>query len=79
MLEEFREELRGGVGILLSSSAYNYPEGNAVVVNSRIIVANFSGNPATTIICCYSPTNCSDDNDALDFYKTLSEEIKKLP
>ncbi|CAH3131917.1 unnamed protein product, partial [Porites lobata] len=27
---------------------------------------------------CYSSTNCSDDNYALDFYNTLSEVIKKL-
>ena len=26
-----------------------------------------------------SPTNFSDDSDALDFYNTLSELIKKLP
>ena len=51
------EELRGGVGMLLSSSAYKHLEDNVVVVNSRIIVANFSGNPATTMICCYSPRN----------------------
>ena len=66
MLEEFREQLFGGVGMLLSPPAYNYLEGNMVVMNSQITVANFSGSPATTIICCYSPTNCSDDNDALD-------------
>ena len=65
--------------MLLSLSAHNSLEGNIVVVNSQIIVANFSGNPATTIICCYSPLNCSGDSDALDFYNTLSEVIKKLP
>ena len=69
----------GVVGMLLSSSAYNYLEDNVVVVNIRIMVANFSGSPATTIICCYSPTKCWNDNDALDSYNTLSEEIKKLP
>ena len=69
----------GVVGMLLNPSAYNCQEGNVVVVNSRIMVANFSGNPATTIICCYSPRNYSDDNGALDSYNTLSEVIKKLP
>ena len=68
----------GEVGMLLSPSAYNYLEDNVVVVNSRILVADLSGNPATTIICCYSSTNCSDDNDTLDFYNTFSEVIKKL-
>ena len=64
--------------MLLSPSAYNYLEDSVVVVNSRILVADLRGNPATTIICCYSSTNCSDDNDALGFYNTLSEVIKKL-
>ena len=41
-------------------------------------MADLSGNPATTIIGCYSSTNCSDDNDTLDFYNTFSEVIKKL-
>ena len=69
----------GGVGMLLSPSADNSLVGNIVVVNSRIMVANFSGNPATTIICCYNPTNFSDDSDAPEFYNTVSEVIKKLP
>ena len=42
----------GGVGMLLSPSAYNSLEGNIVVVNSRIIEANLGDNPATTIIWC---------------------------
>ena len=50
MLKEFREQLRGGLGMLLTPSAYNYLEGNVVVVNSRIMVAKVTGNPATTII-----------------------------
>ena len=64
--------------MLLSPSTYNYLEDNVVVVNSQILVVDLSGNPATTIICCYSSTNCSDDNYALDFYNTLSEVIRKL-
>ena len=68
----------GGVGMLLSPSAYNSLVGNIVVVNSRIMVANFSGNPVTIIICCHNPTNFSDDSDALEFYNTVSEVIKKL-
>ena len=65
--------------LAMSPSAYNSLVGNIMVVNSRIMVANFSGNPATTIICCYNPTNFSDDSDALEFYNTVSEVIKKLP
>ena len=65
--------------MLLSPSAYNSLVGNIVVVNSRIRVANFSGKPATTIICYYNPANFSDDSDVLEFYNTVSEVIKKLP
>ena len=44
----------GGVGMLLSPSAYYSLEDNIVVVNSRIVVANLSDNPATTIIINYA-------------------------
>ena len=70
----------GGVGMLLSLSAYNFLEGNAVVVNSWIIMQTLMATLLLrTIICCYSPTKCSDNSDALAFYNTLSEVIKKLP
>ena len=39
----------GALGMVLRPSAYNYLEDNVVVVNSRILVADLSGNPATTI------------------------------
>ena len=55
-----------GVGILLSPRAlksYN----NIKKIQPRIMVAIFSGNPSTTIIC-YSPTNASDEIDLIIFY-----------
>ena len=39
----------GALGMVLRPSAYNYLEDDVVVVNSRILVADLSGNPATTI------------------------------
>ena len=45
-------------------------------ISPRIIVANFSGSPATTVVCCYSPTNCADVTDVNTFYDNLRQVIK---
>lgn len=68
----------GGVGIMMSPFAYKTLE-RVEKVNARIIMAKFSGNPATTIISCYSPTNCSPDVDAENFYNTLTDVVKQVP
>ena len=31
-----------------------------------------AGNPTTTVISCYSPTNVSEEEDVTDFYRELS-------
>ena len=64
----------GGVGILMSPFAYKSLE-YLEKVSSRILLAKFSGNPAPTVITCYSPTNCSPDNKAVNFYSLLSDVI----
>jgi hypothetical protein len=46
-------------------------------INERILVANFSGNPATTIIVHYSPTEGSAD--AEDHYNQLADAIRTIP
>ena len=43
------------------------------------MTASFTGNPATTIISCYSPTNCSDEEDVVMFYKSLSDALRDIP
>lgn len=61
----------GGVGMLLSLSALI----SLISIEKtlpRIMIANFSGNPSTTVILHYSPTNVSKENNILDFYKELS-------
>ena len=51
-----------GVRMLLSPKAYKSL--NSVETNSpRIMIASFNGNPAVTIISCYSPTGVSDEED----------------
>ena len=51
-----------GVGILLSPHAYGTLL-KIETVSARIMVATFNGNPKTTVISCYSPTNCSDESE----------------
>ena len=61
----------GGVGILLSPRAQR-ASSNIESKASKILVVSFHGNPKTTIAACYSPTNCSDETDVIDFYYKLS-------
>ena len=68
----------GGVGMLLSPKAQKAL--NAIEsINSRTVVATFNGNPAVTIISCYSPTNVSTEDDRQSFYADLSELTKAIP
>ena len=51
----------GGVGILSSPRVYGTLL-NVEHISTRIMVATFSGNPKTTIVACYSPTDVSEEN-----------------
>ena len=44
-----------------------------------MMVATFNGNPGTTIISCYSPTNASDETDLDTFYNKLSCLVRDIP
>ena len=68
----------GGVGFLLSSRA-NKSLKNIEKITPRIITATFHGNPALSVVCCYSPTNCSDPKIAEDFYEVLTDVQKAAP
>ena len=39
------------------------------------MVATFNGNPSTTIISCYSPSNVSDETDHIAFDNELSSLV----
>ena len=45
---------------------------STVKIKPRIMVATFNGNPSTTIISCYNPTNVSEETDLIAFYNELS-------
>ena len=68
----------GGAGMLLSPLALrslNKIEKAA----PRIIIATFDGNPCTTVISCYSPTNTSPEDEVQEFYDTLSSIVRDVP
>ena len=44
-----------------------------------MMVATFNGNPSTTIISSYSPTNVSDETDLIAFSKELSFLVCSIP
>ena len=68
----------GGVGMLLSPSAYNSLN-SIEMITPRIMVATFNGNPATSIISCYSPTNVSDESEVENFYQELTSLTRNIP
>ena len=49
------------------------------MITPRIMIATFHGNPETTVISCYSPTNVSDEIDTEIFYSDLSSLIRQVP
>lgn len=46
-------------------------------VNKRVLVVTFSGNPMTTVIVNYAPTEGSDVTGA--HYETLSSTVNEIP
>ena len=48
-------------------------------ITPRIMIGTFNGNPLTTVICGYSPTNVSDEIDVDHFYTDLSTVVRQVP
>ena len=68
----------GGIGFLLSSKACD----NLISVESispRLMVLELDGNPKTTIICAYSPTNDSSEEEIDQFYTDLRSITENIP
>ena len=68
----------GGVAILLSPHPYKFLN-SIKSITPRILVANFNGNPQTTVICCYSPTNVIGEVECEKFYDELSHLTRQIP
>ena len=66
----------GGVGLVVSRTTES-AVADVKSFNERIMIAHFNGNPATTVIVHYSPTEGSES--ATDHYTNLSNAIKSIP
>ena len=47
-------------------------------IQLRMMIATFNGNPSTTIISCYSPTNVIDETDLIAFYNELYSLVRSI-
>ena len=56
----------GGVGMLIRQRALKSLN-SIEKIQMRMMVAMFNGNPSTTIISCYGPTNVSEETDLIAF------------
>ena len=69
----------GGVGLILSKKAVCCLC-KVEAVSKRILKATFAGNPKTTVIVAYSPTNMSTNDAEVDcFYDNLRKAIDETP
>ena len=48
-------------------------------IQPRMMVGIFSGNPSTTIIFCYIPTNARNETGLITFYYELSSLVRSIP
>ena len=63
---------QGRVGLLLSQKARKALL-KAKRISKRIMTAEFDGNPKTTVIVVYAPTNCADEVEVEEFYNDLRD------
>ncbi|XP_072049983.1 craniofacial development protein 2-like [Amphiura filiformis] len=68
----------GGVGVLLSNFAKKVLV-SVCYISPRILKVTLNGNPQTTIIVTYSPTNVADEDDVTDFYNQLTKATSEVP
>ena len=68
----------GGVGLLVSKRAAKLLS-NVKSFGKRVLSATFQGNPATTVIVAYSPTNTSPMEDVERFYEELRAAVDSVP
>ena len=68
----------GGVGIMLNSKAKRSLT-NVLPQTDRILIANFQGNPAVTVIVNYCPTNVAEEAIVEEHYCNLRRAIDSIP
>ena len=70
---------QGGVGLLLDRKARKALLSVVPTTRKRILVAEFDGNPKTTVIVFYAPTNCAEEEDIQEFYADLRNALDSVP
>ena len=70
---------QGGVGLLLDRKARKALLKAVPTDSKRILVAEFDGNPKTTVIVFYAPTNCAGEEAIEEFYKELRNTLQDVP
>ena len=68
----------GGIGVLLSASAKKALL-SIRYISTRTLQVTFSGNPKTSIIVTYAPTNVFDDEEVKSYYHQLTAATKSVP
>ena len=67
----------GGVGMLIGPRALKTL--NSIErIHLRMMAATFNGNPKSTIISCFSPTNVSEETELVTFYDELSSLVRSI-
>ena len=69
---------QGGVGLLMGTKARKALL-KVKSINKRIMLAEFDGNPKTSVIVVYAPTNCSSNEKAEEFFEELNNTISDIP
>ena len=67
----------GGIGLLINQSAYKALN-NIESINQRTMVASFHDNPLLNVVCVYSATNCSLDQETESFYSDLRGMLSSI-
>ena len=69
---------QGGVGLLLGKRARKALL-KVSSVHPRVLVAEFNGNPKSTVVVVYSPTNCATEEEVEEFYEVLGNTLQSIP
>ena len=77
-MEELSQLISRRVGFLLSPAAMENVL-HVEKISPRIKIADFKGNPTTTIISCYSPHNSSNEEELKDFYNIMRSTLEHVP
>ena len=68
----------GGIGLLLSTTARKSLI-SIQAISPRLMEATFNGNPKTTVMVTYSPTNVAEEDEVKEYYSSLTHHTRSIP